>query len=141
MPKVKELIKEVLTGFEEKLMNAVKKNLDRCIELLKIKIISILDIIILNNITLDEIRDKFGKRRLFLKYLIIADEEAKKVISEQLEPLLRKVETKIKNIGKVVIGTVQGDIHDIGKNIVAAMLFAAGFEVIDSNIIAISELW
>ncbi|MEM3754605.1 MAG: hypothetical protein QXE19_02835, partial [Candidatus Bathyarchaeia archaeon] len=123
------------------LMNAVKKNLDRCIELLKIKIISILDIIILNNITLDEIRDKFGKRRLFLKYLIIADEEAKKVISEQLEPLLRKVETKIKNIGKVVIGTVQGDIHDIGKNIVAAMLFAAGFEVIDSNIIAISELW
>ncbi|MEM1588235.1 MAG: hypothetical protein QW476_00605 [Candidatus Bathyarchaeia archaeon] len=141
MPKVKELIKEVLTDFEEKLMNAVKKNLDRCIDLLKIKIISILDIIILNNITLDEIRDKFGKRGLFLKYLIIADEEAKKVISEQLEPLLRKVETKIKNIGKVVIGTVQGDIHDIGKNIVAAMLFAAGFEVIDSNIIAISELW
>src|SRR6202795_2464652 len=46
-----------------------------------------------------------------------------------LRPLL--AETGVEPIGKVVIGTVKGDIHDIGKNLVAMMLEGAGFEVID----------
>ncbi len=46
-----------------------------------------------------------------------------------LQPLL--VAARIEPIGKVVIGTVQGDIHDIGKNLVGMMLQGAGFEVID----------
>ncbi|MCP4228352.1 MAG: cobalamin-binding protein [Actinomycetia bacterium] len=46
-----------------------------------------------------------------------------------LRPLL--AETEAEPIGKVVIGTVKGDIHDIGKNLVAMMLEGAGFEVID----------
>lgn len=49
-----------------------------------------------------------------------------------LKPLL--VEKDIKPIGKVVIGTVKGDLHDIGKNLVAMMLEGAGFEVIDLGI-------
>ncbi|MER3417778.1 MAG: cobalamin-binding protein, partial [Chloroflexota bacterium] len=49
-----------------------------------------------------------------------------------LRPLL--VETGVPRIGKVVIGTVKGDIHDIGKNLVAMMLEGAGFEVIDLGI-------
>jgi methylmalonyl-CoA mutase cobalamin-binding domain/chain len=49
-----------------------------------------------------------------------------------LRPLL--AETGAKPIGKVVIGTVKGDIHDIGKNLVAMMLEGAGFEVIDLGI-------
>ena len=49
-----------------------------------------------------------------------------------LRPLL--VETGAEPIGKVVIGTVKGDIHDIGKNLVAMMLEGAGFEVIDLGI-------
>jgi methylmalonyl-CoA mutase cobalamin-binding domain/chain len=49
-----------------------------------------------------------------------------------LRPLL--VETGIKPIGKMVIGTVKGDIHDIGKNLVGMMLEGAGFEVIDIGI-------
>jgi 5-methyltetrahydrofolate--homocysteine methyltransferase len=44
------------------------------------------------------------------------------------------VNTGIKPVGKVVIGTVQGDIHDIGKNLVAMMLEGAGFEVIDLGV-------
>ena len=46
-----------------------------------------------------------------------------------LKPLL--AETGVKPIGKMVIGTVKGDIHDIGKNLVGMMMEGAGFEVID----------
>src|SRR5204863_7348931 len=49
-----------------------------------------------------------------------------------LRPLL--AETGVEPIGKVVIGTVKGDIHDIGKNLVSMMLEGAGFEVIDLGI-------
>src|SRR5690606_34103837 len=49
-----------------------------------------------------------------------------------LRPLL--AETGAETIGKVVIGTVKGDIHDIGKNLVAMMLEGAGFEVVDLGI-------
>ena len=49
-----------------------------------------------------------------------------------LRPLL--ADTGVERIGKVVIGTVKGDIHDIGKNLVAMMLEGAGFEVVDLGI-------
>ena len=51
---------------------------------------------------------------------------------ELLRPLL--AETGVKPIGKMVIGTVKGDIHDIGKNLVAMMMEGAGFEVVDIGI-------
>src|SRR3546814_20817950 len=49
-----------------------------------------------------------------------------------LRPLL--IETGAPRVGKMVIGTVKGDIHDIGKNLVAMMMEGAGFEVIDLGI-------
>jgi methylmalonyl-CoA mutase cobalamin-binding domain/chain len=57
---------------------------------------------------------------------------AMKAGMEVLRPLL--AETGAQTIGKVVIGTVKGDIHDIGKNLVAMMLEGAGFEVINLGI-------
>src|SRR5271165_676940 len=51
---------------------------------------------------------------------------------EILRPLL--AETGVEPIGKIVIGTVKGDVHDIGKNLVAMMLEGAGFEVINLGI-------
>jgi len=48
---------------------------------------------------------------------------------EVLQPYL--MESGVKPIGKVVIGTVQGDLHDIGKNLVSMMLEGAGFEIVD----------
>lgn len=51
---------------------------------------------------------------------------------ELLRPALAAA--KVKAIGKVVIGTVQGDLHDIGKNLVAMMMEGAGFEVIDLGV-------
>ena len=55
--------------------------------------------------------------------------EIEKEITKVLEPKLRGVE--LRKAGKVVIGTVRGDLHDIGKNIVAMMLEASEFKVID----------
>lgn len=46
----------------------------------------------------------------------------------------RLVETNVKSVGKVAIGTVKGDLHDIGKNLVAMMLEGAGFDIIDLGV-------
>jgi len=74
---------------------------------------------------------KFEDGELFLMHLVAAAEAVKKTLSEVLEPELAKSKAERRTLGKVVIGTVEGDIHDIGKNIVAAMLFAAGFDIHD----------
>ena len=68
---------------------------------------------------------------LFVPEVLLAA-NAMKAGMEILRPLL--AETGAERIGKVVIGTVKGDIHDIGKNLVAMMLEGAGFEVIDLGI-------
>jgi methylmalonyl-CoA mutase cobalamin-binding domain/chain len=68
----------------------------------------------------------------FLSELIIAGEIFKELV-EDLEPLLVK-EQDLAGLGPVVIGTPQGDIHDIGKNIVATLFKAAGFDVHDLGV-------
>jgi methylmalonyl-CoA mutase cobalamin-binding domain/chain len=68
---------------------------------------------------------------LFVPEVLLAA-NAMKAGMEVLRPLL--AETDADRIGKVVIGTVKGDIHDIGKNLVAMMLEGAGFEVVDLGI-------
>jgi len=68
---------------------------------------------------------------LFVPEVLLAANAMKAGMSI-LRPLL--AETGAKPIGKVVIGTVKGDIHDIGKNLVAMMLEGAGFEVFDLGI-------
>ncbi len=68
---------------------------------------------------------------LFVPEVLLAA-NAMKAGMEVLRPLL--AESDVEPIGKVVIGTVKGDIHDIGKNLVAMMLEGAGFDVIDIGI-------
>lgn len=68
---------------------------------------------------------------LFVPEVLLAA-NAMKAGMELLRPLL--AETGVEPIGKIVIGTVKGDIHDIGKNLVAMMMEGAGFEVIDIGI-------
>jgi corrinoid protein of di/trimethylamine methyltransferase len=80
---------------------------------------------------LSEVGKKFERGEIFLVYLVAAGEAARKATVEVLEPLIKKSKQKRKALGKVLIGTVEGDIHDIGKNIVAMMLYTAGFEVND----------
>lgn len=74
---------------------------------------------------------KFEDGELFLMHLVAAAEPSQRAIKELLEPEIKKRKGERKSAGKVVLGTVAGDIHDIGKNILGAMLIAAGFDVID----------
>jgi trimethylamine corrinoid protein len=62
---------------------------------------------------------------------LITSAECMKAAMDILRPEMVKANIKSRSLGKVVIGTVEGDIHDIGKNLVASMLQANGFEVFD----------
>jgi corrinoid protein of di/trimethylamine methyltransferase len=77
---------------------------------------------------------KFEEGELFLPHLVIASQSIQKAVRSYLEPALAEKGHQKKNFGTFVIGTVQGDIHDIGKSIVAALLFASGFEVYDLGV-------
>jgi len=85
-----------------------------------------------------KVGDRFEKGELFLPDLMMAA-ETMNVGMAPIEILIKKNGLKKKTYGKIVIGTVFGDVHDIGKNIVATLLSANGFEVIDIGANAKSE--
>ncbi len=74
------------------------------------------------------ISEQFGRHEIFLPDVLMAA-RAMQAGMDQLKPLL--VQEQITGLGKIVIGTIHGDLHDIGKNLVGIMLKGAGFEVID----------
>jgi len=80
---------------------------------------------------MDVIGGRFKKNEVYIPEVLIAA-RAMKSAMEILEPEL--VKAGVKPIGKFLIGTTQGDLHDIGKNLVAMMLKGAGFEVIDLGV-------
>jgi 5-methyltetrahydrofolate--homocysteine methyltransferase len=80
---------------------------------------------------MDIVGQKYEAKEFFLSELIMAGEVMKEGMVV-LEPYLRGSE--VKRFGRVLLGTVKGDLHDIGKNIVAMLLGAAGFEVIDLGV-------
>ena len=80
---------------------------------------------------MDVIGGRFKKNEVYIPEVLIAA-RAMKSAMEFLEPEL--VKAGVKPIGKFLIGTTQGDLHDIGKNLVAMMLKGAGFEVIDIGV-------
>jgi len=77
--------------------------------------------------------ERFESKQAFIPELIFAGEILKQ-ITEIVKPYLQREATAGKKLGKVVIGTVQGDIHDIGKNIVVFMLEINGFDVTDLGV-------
>ena len=79
---------------------------------------------------LREVGTRYETGEIFMVELVAAA-EAMKSAMKILEPEILKRKSERKVLGKVVLGTVAGDIHDIGKNIVASLLIAAGFEVYD----------
>ena len=80
---------------------------------------------------MDEVGRRFENEEYFVPELLLAG-RAMKCALELLRPLLAA--RGVEPIGKVVIGTVHGDLHDIGKNLVAAMLEGAGFEITDVGV-------
>lgn len=123
-----EILKEIRNCFidllgVDKVKELVKKALDSAI--------NPLEIINAMKDGLDEVGQRYESGRYFLSDLIMAGIMATE-LTNMLKPYLAKVDAKVK--GKVVIGTVKGDIHDIGKNLVASMLSSQGFEVIDIGV-------
>jgi corrinoid protein of di/trimethylamine methyltransferase len=82
---------------------------------------------------MEVVGQKFSDGEYFLPNLIISAEGMKNAM-ELLEPKLRELQQARTTLGKVVIGTVQGDIHEIGKSLVGTMLSANGFTVYDLGV-------
>ena len=81
---------------------------------------------------METVGTRFSKSEYFIPDLVYSGEILKK-INEMVKPKLAK-EGEVKRGGKVIIGTVAGDIHDIGKDIVVFMLDVSGFEVFDLGV-------
>ena len=109
LPRLEKLVEEALTSHEP--MEIVEKALRPAME---------------------DIGEKFEKGEYSIAELILAAEAFKTVFNKFLRPRMRTERREV--LGRVVIGTIEGDIHDIGKNIVAAVLEAAGFEVVDLGV-------
>ncbi len=77
--------------------------------------------------------DAFGRGEAYLPELVMAGEAMKAAVMT-LDPELKKQGTQRQTLGKVVIATVDGDIHEIGKSLVATMLGASGFEIYDLGV-------
>ena len=80
---------------------------------------------------MDIVGARFKKNEIYIPEVLIAA-RAMKMAMEFLEPEL--IKAGVKPVGKFLVATVQGDLHDIGKNLVAMMLKGAGFEVIDLGV-------
>lgn len=126
-----EIFTAVLKGNRKKILDYVKPAVES-----GTKASDILDKMLIPAIS--EVGKLFDQQKYFLPQLI-ASAEAMKVAIEYLEPML-KSDADTKKKGTIVIATVSGDVHDIGKNLVALMLKNYGFEVIDLGKDVASEL-
>lgn len=120
-----EFIDEIVELNENKVIEMVKSKLDNNEDPLAI---------------MEEIKEamkgigkKFENEEYFLPDLIMSGEILRQIF-EILSPKLKETEVSEKKTGKVLIGTVAGDIHDIGKDVVKFMLDANGFDVLDLGV-------
>jgi corrinoid protein of di/trimethylamine methyltransferase len=120
----KELVNAVLSFDSDRVADATRKALDAGedpVEIIEQGLTKALRIV----------GEKYENGEFFLMHLIAAAQPVQKIVKEVLEPEMLRRKTQRKVLGRIVLGTVAGDIHDIGKNTVGAMLFAAGFETYD----------
>lgn len=82
---------------------------------------------------LNIVGEQFEQGEMFLPDLVLAG-EAMKAATAILEPEIQKTGRKRETLGRVILGTVNGDIHEIGKTLVGTMLSASGFEVFDLGV-------
>lgn len=80
---------------------------------------------------MERIGKEFGENRAFVTNLVVSA-EAMNAVLRHIKPFLESGEVRRK--GKFVIGTVSGDLHDIGKNLVSMIITGGGFEVIDLGV-------
>ena len=127
----KEMAQSIIDGESEQAVELAKKSID-------------LQMHPLDTITkgfvvgVNYIGDQFGKGEAFLPELVMAGEAMKAAVAT-LEPELLKLGEAREVMGRVVLATVEGDIHEIGKTLVGTMLSASGFDVFDIGVDAPAE--
>lgn len=129
--KLKEIYQNVLAGELEGVETGVKAALAEGIGadiILKEALIA----------AMDEVGCQFEAGDLFVPEMLVSA-RAMQAGLQHLKPYL--IQSEVKSSGKVALGTVKGDLHDIGKNLVAMMLEGAGFEVIDLGVDVAPEIF
>jgi len=124
MANLQEITETLISGDGDKLQELVRKELDAgtpANEILQKGLI----------VGMDIVGEKMETGDMFIPEVLMAA-QAMSISVEILKPLLAEGEGA--SAGKVVIGTVKGDLHDIGKNLVVMMMESAGFEVIDLGV-------
>jgi 5-methyltetrahydrofolate--homocysteine methyltransferase len=125
------------------ILNEIADNLETCNGQILLKILDSVKAAISQGISPNQILEKGlleGLNRVGSKFKVgevfipevLAVAKTMHLSMDFLRPLM--VEEKVRHRGKILLGTVQGDLHDIGKNLVSIMLEAAGFEIIDIGI-------
>ena len=120
MAVLEELQQAIISGNRDKAKELTQKALDEGIEARKIVVEGIA-------VAMEVVGEKFRANEFFVPELLIAQ----RAMKESLSMMSGEV---VDYIGTVVIGTVKGDLHDIGKNLVGAMLEGAGFIVVDLKV-------
>jgi len=124
MDKLASIQDALISGNGDLLIEGTKKAVDAGIEPQKILNEGLIP-------GMDIVGEKFKNDELYIPEVINIANNFKKSV-EIIKPLI--MDKDIKTAGKVLIGTVEGDMHDVGKNIVVLMLEASGFEVIDLGV-------
>jgi methanogenic corrinoid protein MtbC1 len=129
MSKIEEIAQAVETGKSKIIADLVTAALDEGIDPVKI----------LNEgmiAAMGIVGERFQRSEIFVPEMLVAARAMKKGV-ETLKPKLADMASI--SLGKCIIGTVHGDLHDIGKNLVALMIESAGFEVIDLGVDVAAE--
>ncbi len=128
MTTLQTLVKAVMDGFEDEAVVAAKKVIEEGIA--GDQATAVIEALTAG---MREIGEQFARMEIFLPEMMMAA-QAMKAAMKELEPELQKSGTATEKKGTVVIGTVEGDMHEIGKDIVTTLLQVQGFEVHDLGI-------
>jgi 5-methyltetrahydrofolate--homocysteine methyltransferase len=131
-------------GVEQRLQHALIKGLDEFVledtEEARLKAVRPLDVIegpLMDGMNV--VGDLFGAGKMFLPQVVKSARVMKKAVSVLIPYIEREKDGASRSNGKVVIATVKGDVHDIGKNIVSVVLQCNNFEVVDLGVMASCE--
>jgi len=124
MSKIEEVFSAIETGKAKIIAELVQSAIDEGVEPMEILNKGMVD-------AMSVIGERFSRGEAFVPEMLISARTMKKGV-EVLKPYLAK--DAATSFGTAVIGTVQGDMHDIGKNLVAMMIESAGFEVVDLEV-------
>lgn len=118
-----------ITEFLEEDVEEARKQFDRAIEVIEIPLMSGMNVV----------GDLFGSGRMFLPQVVKSARVMKKAVSYLLPYIELEKDGGLKGNGKIVMATVKGDVHDIGKNIVGVVLQCNNYEVIDLGVMVSAE--